>query len=214
MTQFRLKDDVIVPFGNSLKRIGALAGINDDEVITKRQLTETVSNLTETVSNLVKCVYTQTTSVTVSDSVIETSLMTSTHDFPANFFIEGRQLLVRLRGFHSASGNPNIRIRIKLNSTVVLDTGSVNSGNSTNSYFDIDGVINCRTVGSSGTVMGQGFYLEAGGGAGHLQMVNLSPITLNTTIAQTLDITVQWGTASASNTLTATNGYIMILNND
>jgi len=154
--------------------------------------------------------YNQTTSVTVANSVVETSLLTSTTTLPANFFSASKQIVLRLRGYHSAVSNPTIRIKVKLGSVVVLDTTAIVSGNSTNEYFDIDGVICCRTTGATGTVMGQGFYLECGGGGNHFGMVNTSAVTIDTTTTQVFDITVQWGTASASNTITATNGYIFV----
>lgn len=43
-------------------------------------------------------------------------------------------------------------------------------------------------------------------------MVNTAAVTIDTTATQVVDVTAQWGTASASNTITATNAYIEILN--
>jgi len=130
--------------------------------------------------------YNQTTSVTVANSVVETSLLTSTTTLPANFFSASKQIVLRLRGYHSAVSNPTIRIKVKLGSVVVLDTTAIVSGNSTNEYFDIDGVICCRTTGGTGTVMGQGFYLECGSGGNHFGMVNTSDVTIDTTTTQQL----------------------------
>lgn len=42
-------------------------------------------------------------------------------------------------------------------------------------------------------------------------MVNLAPITIDTTIPQIFNITIEWGTASLNNTITATNGYILVM---
>lgn len=162
-------------------------------------------------SHYTPCLYTQTSSVTIANTIAETSFLTSTTTLPANYLLFGRQFMVRVRGFHSAVANPTIRVRVYLNSTVVLDTGVKSSGNGTNDYWDMEGVVNCRSTGQTGTVMGQGFYLETGGGSNHFGMVNLSPITIDTTIPQTINVTVQWGTASNSNTITATNGYILIM---
>lgn len=156
-------------------------------------------------------IYTQTTSVTVANTVTETSLLTSTVTLPANFFTIGKQLNIKVRGFHSGVSTPTIRIRVKLGSTVILDTGVINSGNSTNAYFDIDGVICCRTVGATGTVMSQGYFTELGGGAGAFGMTNTAAATIDTTASLVYDVTVEWGTASASNTITSTNGYVCVM---
>lgn len=156
-------------------------------------------------------IYTQTTSVTVANTVTETSLLTSTVTLPANFFTIGKQLNIKVRGFHSGASTPTIRIRVKLGSTVVLDTGVINSGNSTNAYFDIDGVICCRTTGATGTIMSQGYFTELGGGAGAFGMTNTAASTIDTTASLVYDVTVEWGTASASNTITSTNGYVCVM---
>lgn len=105
-------------------------------------------------SNYTSCLYTQIASVAVSNTVTETSLLASTTTLPANFFIVGKQIVFRLRGFHSTTANPTIRIRVYLNSTVVMDTGIRSSGNGNNDYWDLEGVLNCRSVGATGAVMG------------------------------------------------------------
>lgn len=160
---------------------------------------------------IVGCVYTQTTSVTVANSVAETSILTSTTTLPANFFVAGKQIRLKFLGFHSAAMTPTIRVKIKLGSTVLLDTGVVTSGNSTNALTEINGMLTCRTTGVSGTISGQGYYQELGGGANQFPMLQTGgPITVDTTTTQVLNVTVQWGTASAGNTITTTDGFISI----
>lgn len=163
---------------------------------------------------LVGCIYTPTSSVTVANTVTETTLLTSAITLPAAFFVAGKTLRFRLSGVHSAVSNPNIRVRVKVGGTTILDTTAMASGNSTNALAIIEGEITCRTTGASGTIIGQGSYHEYGGGAssGDMPMTNTATTTLNTTTSKTFDITVEWGTASASNTLTITNGTIEILN--
>ncbi len=158
---------------------------------------------------VVDATYTQTTAVTVGNTVAETSILTSTYTVPSNFFTAGRNLSLRFYGYHSAALAPTIRIRVKLGSVVVLDTGAVVSATSTNAYFEIKGEITCITTGVSGTVYGQGYYSEAGGLANGSPMVNTVAATVDTTVNEVLDITVEWGAASPSNTITCTNGYLM-----
>lgn len=153
--------------------------------------------------------YSQAASVTVANTVTTTSIISATGaqgsvTLPANFFsASGVALKIRVWGIHSASGNPTIDWKVSIGGTTVLDTTAVTSGNSTNQAFDIDAVITCRTTGTTGTVFGQGKYIEVGNAL--FPMSNTGTQTINTTISNVIDINVTWGTASASNTLTATN---------
>lgn len=158
--------------------------------------------------------FTQTDTVTVANTVTETTLSgtgVGSLTIPANFFIIGRTLRIRGFGYHSSTGNPTITLRFKLGSTTIgTVTGA--SGNGSNDGFEFDGVLTCRTTGASGTIQAQGSYQELqpnglieGGG-------NTSTTTINTTTSQTLSITVQWGTASASNTISLTNLILESLN--
>lgn len=150
--------------------------------------------------------FVQTATVTVANTAAETTLLgtgVGSLVVKANTLVAGSMVSGTALGFHSAAGSPTIRLRVYANSTLLLDTGAVSSGNSTNATWEFRGWVTCRTAGSSGTVMPQGFYMESGGGANVFGMVNTSPVTLDTTIDQTINFTVQWGTASASNTISA-----------
>jgi hypothetical protein len=152
-------------------------------------------------------VFVQTADVTVANTVTETSLAGSgigTKTIPANFLAVGRQIRVRARGYVSTTGTPNFRVRIKLGATVILDTGSVAFiGTIANNEWVIEGVITCRSVGGGGTVMAQGsFHEEPDNRAG---LTNLATVAVATTVSQLVDVTWEWGTASASNTITCTN---------
>jgi hypothetical protein len=151
--------------------------------------------------------FVQTQTVTVANTTTETTLLgtgVGSLILPANFLIAGRSIRVRGFGYHSSTGNPTVTIRFKLGTTTVgTITGA--GGNGTNDGFEFDGILTCRTTGASGTVQAQGKYQELhpaglieGGG-------NTSTTTLDTTINNQLNITFQWGTASASNTISLTN---------
>jgi hypothetical protein len=153
-------------------------------------------------------IFSQTASVTVANSVAETTLFgtgVGSLVIAANTMQVGSSFSGTAIGPHSATGSPTIRLRVYLNSTVILDTGIVTSGNSTNATWEFRGLVTCRTTGATGTIMAQGFYLESAGGPNLFGMVNSAPITIDTTINQTINFTVQWGTASVNNTITATN---------
>ncbi len=147
--------------------------------------------------------FAQTQAVTVGSTLTETTLIgagAGSVVVPANTLVSGKSILLTGFGFHTASGNPTIRIRAYLGSTVVLDTGAVTSGTSTNNGWYTRGLI--TGIGNS-QVQAQGFYTESGGGANDFGMVNLSPITLNLVNNLTFNLTAQWG--ATGNSLTLTN---------
>lgn len=158
--------------------------------------------------NLSGVLFTQTATATVANTTTETTL-TSTGEgsltLPANFFTTGKTVQVKGYGYHSAAGNPDITVKIKIGGTTYLTTGTVSCGNSTDTYVELQGTITCRSTGATGTIMAQGFYVETGGGDNHFGMPNTTTQTIDTTTTQTIDVTVQWGTASASNTMSLTN---------
>ncbi len=158
-------------------------------------------------------IYSQTSSVAVGGTVAETSILTNTTPLPIDFFTVGRTIHFVFTGVHSATAAPTLRVRVKIDGVTILDTGAINTGNSTNSYFEIHGDIGCRSIGVNGSVIGQGYYLEKGVGSGgnDFQMTNTAPITLNTTTANDFNVTVEWGTANALNTMTCTNGYVHVI---
>lgn len=161
-----------------------------------------------------RTLFCQTTDKTVANTASETSLIdggVGSLVIQANTFKVGDTIRLTLLGYHSGVSNPTIRVRVKTNSTVQLDTGAVGSANSTNELVRLNALLTVRSIGASGSIIGHGYYQELGAGIGNFPMVNTAAVTIDTTIDQVLDITVEWGTASASNTITSTNVLIEIL---
>lgn len=157
----------------------------------------------------------QTSSVTVANTTTETTLIGAgkgSKTIAANAPQIGDTYLISGLGIHSAVSNPNITINITLGATTICTTGVVNSANSTNALFEIRVRLTFRTLGVSGTLFCQGYFREEGGGLNNFPMVNTSTTTIDTTSSQTFDVTVTWGTASSSNTITMTNLTIQLLN--
>lgn len=161
--------------------------------------------------------FVQTASITAT-AITETNLLSAgvgMLNFPANWFRVGRSMKIRAEGFYSLLGTApgpagSLRIRVKLGATTLLDTGVVANPlpvDFVNERFLIEATIDCRTVGAGGTVMAQGSFEKMGPTSQVLssQMVNTATIALNTTSAQALTITAQFGAAAAGNTLTLTN---------
>jgi len=162
------------------------------------------SSIAQTVNPL----FTQTQTVTVANTAVETSLVgtgVGSVVIPANFFYVGRSLNIRVWGVHSSVANPNVTVNVKLNGSTVMTTGAHTSGNGTNDTFEMQGIITCRSTGVMGTVFSQGFYDEYNQNGAKQGMANTGTNTVDTTGPLTFDITFTWGTMSASNTISATN---------
>jgi len=163
-------------------------------------------------------IFTQTGDQTIGNTTTETTIMNGsvgTLTLPANFFIVGKTIRIRMRGIVSNTGTPNFTVKTKLGSTVVASTGLVTmSKNITNKYFDCEITITCRTTGASGTIMGAGkFEHDATGNLAETYgMVSTSAVVVNTTASQTINITFEWGTANVANTITSQVGVVEIIN--
>lgn len=143
---------------------------------------------------------------TIANTVTETSLIGTgigTQTLLPIFFSLGNSIRINIRGFFSkASGNATLKI--KLNSTVISTTGTVLPGSAANDAFEIDYYFTVRSLGVSGSIIGQGNFFNWNTG-NNQQMVTLAPITIDTTINQIVDVSYQWGTANVGNTITSTN---------
>jgi hypothetical protein len=157
----------------------------------------------------------QTANKTIANSAVETSLIDSgvgQLTLPANSLTVGKTIRIELLGFHSSVSNANVTVNIKIGSVTVLTTGTNSGGNSSNELIRLEALITCRTTGATGTVIGQGIYSEAHTGGVDQALINTATSTIDTTASNTIDVTFQWGTASASNTITSTNLVISMIN--
>lgn len=129
---------------------------------------------------------------------------------PANFLTAGSALKFTAHGQLSTTGAPTILLGIyyggvagtALAATVATTTGS---GVTTVPWrLELTTVV--RTSGATGTAMSNGFwYLGTSVTAGTfapIPQVAPTTVTIDTTAAKTLTVGAQWGTSSASNTLT------------
>lgn len=156
--------------------------------------------------------FTQTASQTVANTIAETSLLGTgqgTLILPASFFVVGKTLRGNIKGFMGDDAvPPTIRIQVKLNATTILDTTATTLLAITGSRrFELEFELTNRTTGVSGTIFSQGLfkYFRDNTSEEKICLLNTAANTVNTTIAQTLSVTVIWGTANTNNTITSTN---------
>lgn len=150
-----------------------------------------------------------TSTVDVSNTTTETVLATAS--LPANFLIAGRTFDVTIRGYHtSVSGNVRFRMRWGgVSGTVLSDTGTFAVGSHTDKGFIYETLITCRTAGGSGTVFSQAEYHELVSNETR-EGTTTSTVTIDTTTAKDLVLTVEMSVANANNNFHATNGVFRV----
>ena len=164
--------------------------------------------------------FTATATGIANNTVAETSLLgtgVGTKTVPASGLFAGRTLRLKAMGFFGTALAPGtLTIKVKLGSTVILTTGAQTpAGSQTNMYWELEAIITCRTAGASGTVFGQSEWFHQEGvltAPLSWAMTNTATTTVDTTVAQAMDLTAQWGTANISNDIECTNAVIEVLN--
>ncbi len=165
-----------------------------------------------------KDLFTQTANATVANTVSETTLFGNGQGsltLPVNYLTVGRTIKIVAEGFYSSAlVAGTIIFRVKLGSTTFLATASITAVNSvTNDLWKLEAELTCRTTGGSGSVIGQGVLTLSTTTilAASVQLVATSASTIDTTATQAVNVTVQWGTADAANTITGTNATVQTI---
>ena len=115
-------------------------------------------------------------------------------------FKPGRIFRLTASGILSTTGTPTIRFRVRIGTTnIVVFTAQTCPNNSSNQPFLIQAEISVKTIGTSGTVAGEGRLFFGSTTATEL-VVNATDTTVDTTPEQTLNVTAQWSVADAANT--------------
>lgn len=141
---------------------------------------------------------------TVANTVAETAI-TSSYTFPAGVLSVGDVITVRLAGVYSTILTPNLTVKIKLGSATLVSTGAfATTAALSNAGWDIEATFICTVAGVGGKLECQGVGQFGTGAASGVivPMPNTAAVAINTNIANALTVTFQWGTASASDTIT------------
>lgn len=152
-----------------------------------------------------------TSADTNENSIVPTGVGTVT--LPANFLVAGKTIRLTASGFLTAPGATTLRLRIKLGTTVILDTGAQAIAAATNQHWQIDALITCRTTGATGTVHAQGrfiFFTAATAPAGVEFGPNTAAVPVDTTAAQAVGLTALWS-AATTESITTTNLTVEVL---
>ena len=148
-------------------------------------------------------------STPVTNTVVETSLINGgvgTLSVPANGFSVGDSFVAIMAGILNATNNQTIRIKVKAGSIILLDSGAQPITNITNNVFSLNVNFTIRQLGTAGVAsivsLGTFHYVKTVNGVIEGFSFNVvNNTTFDTTISNTLDITVQWGAASTGNSI-------------
>ncbi len=146
----------------------------------------------------------------VSGTIVETTLINGgvgTLTVPANGFTVGDSFRVLMGGVVNAANNQTIRIKVKAGSVILLDSGVQGLTSAvTNDIWSLNIDFTIRQIGAAGVAsiasLGRFSYVKTNSGAVEgfgFNTVNGS--TFDTTISNTLDITVTWGSNNAGNSI-------------
>ena len=158
--------------------------------------------------------YAQTALGTViANTTVETSLVgagVGTLSVPANAFQIGDSFTIKLCGKLSCANNETIHIKLKSNGIVIADAGIFQMKISTNKYFELVADFTITKLGAAGVaelfVNGQYSYNQnANTQLDGVNFALVSNTTFDTTIANALTITAQWGLANVANSIQSQN---------
>lgn len=142
---------------------------------------------------------------TVANTAAETAF-TSSYTIAANTMNQGDVFRIRLYGVYGTLVTPTtLEIKVKFGSTIMLDTGAfTDTGSLTNNGWMLEGYFIAQSIGATGAVETQGYsqFMTAATVGAAVPLTNTATKTIDTTASQAVTATAQWGSASASNTIT------------
>ena len=148
-------------------------------------------------------------SIVVSATTTESTLIgpgIGSLQIPANGFSLGDSFMGRIVGHISSKNNDTIRIRVKTGSAVLGDSGLITMPQTTNKHYTIDCNFTIRAIGIAGVasvVTGLVFTYskDASNAFEGSDFSTINNTTFDTTVSNTLNITVQWGSTDAQNSI-------------
>lgn len=173
----------------------------------------------------------------IANSTTETILFPNI-TVPANYLQDGRCLRLTAYGAYGTTATPTLIFSLRwggvsgtviAKSTTVTTTSAVGGGASMTAPWSFDAIIQCRSNGSSGTLMSNGqaiLYTSTAGTAGTVTNYGMPmplcsgstggttpvAVTVDLTADTALSLTATWGTANAANSIQGLNYTVEALN--
>jgi len=125
---------------------------------------------------------------------------------PANTFAVGDSFMASMSGIISAKNNDTLTIRVKSGSVVLGTTGAVTMPGITAKHFDLTIHFTIRAIGAAGvaSIVCSGDITYSKDASNAFEGADFSTInttTFSTTTSNTLDITAQWSSNDALNSI-------------
>jgi hypothetical protein len=208
MIPFDQKFHTVSGFVQTQEKGSALAN-SQREIYTMQDIISTIGSLK---------LFAQTSnSIPVTATTVETTVIdggVGTLSVPANGFQVGDSFYAILSGIISSANNETLRIRVKSGSVILGDSGLISLPTTTNKHWDLQIHFTVRSIGGTGVaqIMTSGALTYSKDSSNAFEGQDFSLLnntTFNTTIPNTIDITVQWGSSNASNSIYS---QIFILN--
>lgn len=146
---------------------------------------------------------------TVTNTTVESSILgtgVGSLSVPAGAFQVGDSFHVTVIGHLSSRNNDDLRIRVKSGAVILADTGFINMPGLTNKHFELNIDFTIRAIGGAGVASiasgGQFTYIKNASSA--FEGVDFSVVnntTFDTTVNNTLSITVEWNAANVLNSI-------------
>lgn len=148
-------------------------------------------------------------SIAITNTTTEITLIdggVGTLTVPANGFKVGDSFRAIVAGVLNTTNNQTIRVRVNAGAILLLDSGAQPISNITNNVFSLNIDFTIRQLGGPGVAsivsLGTFHYVKTVNGVTEGFAFNsVNNTTFNTTIPNTLDITVQWGAANPGNNI-------------
>lgn len=149
-------------------------------------------------------------STPITGTNVETTLINGgvgTLTVPANGFSVGDSFRVVMGGVMDAANNQTIRIKLEAGPIILLDSGAQGLTSAiTNDIWSLNVDFTIKQLGSAGTAsivsLGRFSYVKTNNGAVEGFGFNtVNNTTFDTTVSNTLNITAQWGSNNAGNSI-------------
>ena len=149
---------------------------------------------------------TPVTNTTTPTNIIGTGI--GSLSVPANAFQVGDSFHCNIKGDISSLNNETLLIELKSGAVVLASSGTLTLPAMTNQPFEIETDFTIRTVGAATTASiftcSEFNYIQNSGTSFQGKMFQtLNNTTFDTTVSNTLEVCVTWGSASASNSITS-----------
>lgn len=147
--------------------------------------------------------------ITITNTTAESTLIDTgvgTLSVPANGFKVGDSFQGTMLGQLSSLNNANITFKVKTGAVILADSGIEILPSTSNSIFLLTLNFTIRAIGGPGvaSIVSFGTFYDIKQSNSQQQgfsFYSINSTTFNTTIANTLDVTAQWGAASTSNSI-------------